>query len=59
MQRMDYMYGLPQAQMAAPVVLVRALVRAQTGKTAGRAADLLVAQGPMDSMVAPAGSAQA
>ena len=56
---MGCMYGLPQAQMAAPVVLVLAPVRAQTGKTAGRAADLLVAQGPMDSMVAPAGSAQA
>ena len=55
MQRMDYMYGLPQAQMVAPAVLVRAL----TGKTAGRAADLLVVQGPMDLMVAPAGSAQA
>ncbi len=70
MQRMDYMYVLPRAQMVvarlvrvqtAVVLLagrVRALVLALTVERAVPVADIPVAQAPMDLMVVPVGLAQ-
>lgn len=75
MQRTDYMYVLPRAQMvvvrlvrgtmavvamAVPVrVQVRAWVLAQMAERAGRVVDTMDARAPPDLMVAPAGSARA